>query len=156
MGLDTTHDCFHGAYSRFMRWRAALAEAVSIVLPYMEGFSGDAPGMLWKDVMPDDPLTELLFHSDCDGILKWENAAALADRLEAIIPLLPKTGEWVALPASIDRSQPWSTEKVTTVEAVCHLLPVTGDHLDEWVRLTEQFVKGLRLAAKSQENVVFH
>jgi hypothetical protein len=26
MGLDTTHDCWHGAYSAFMRWRRKLAE----------------------------------------------------------------------------------------------------------------------------------
>ncbi len=27
MGLDTSHDCWHGAYSAFGRWRRAIAEA---------------------------------------------------------------------------------------------------------------------------------
>ena len=27
MGLDTTHDCWHGPYSMFMRWRTAIAAA---------------------------------------------------------------------------------------------------------------------------------
>ena len=26
MGLDTTHDCWHGAYLAFSRWRDQLAE----------------------------------------------------------------------------------------------------------------------------------
>jgi hypothetical protein len=27
MGLDTSHDCWHGAYSAFMRWRSELCRA---------------------------------------------------------------------------------------------------------------------------------
>lgn len=29
MGLDTSHDCWRGAYSAFNRWRRALAEAAA-------------------------------------------------------------------------------------------------------------------------------
>ena len=37
-----------------------------------------------------DPLHELLCHSDCDGDLKWKICAAMADRLQELIPLLPE------------------------------------------------------------------
>lgn len=39
MGLDTTHGCWHGAYSAFMRWREKLAEVAGLPpLMLMEGF----------------------------------------------------------------------------------------------------------------------
>ena len=39
MGLDTTHDCWHGAYSAFMRWRQKLAEVAGLPpLMLMDGF----------------------------------------------------------------------------------------------------------------------
>jgi len=41
MGLDTTHGCWHGAYSAFHRWRAGLANAAGIPLDLMEGYYDD-------------------------------------------------------------------------------------------------------------------
>ncbi len=38
MGLDTTHDCWHGPYSSFNRWRTQLAAEIGLPLPLMEGF----------------------------------------------------------------------------------------------------------------------
>lgn len=38
MGLDTTHDCWHGPYSQFMRWRVWLGEQVGLPLGLMDGF----------------------------------------------------------------------------------------------------------------------
>ena len=39
MGLDTTHDCWHGAYSAFMRWRQEIARIAGLPpLDLMEGF----------------------------------------------------------------------------------------------------------------------
>ena len=47
MGLDTTHDCWHGSYSAFAIWRKKLAEAANIPLDLMEGHFEDPPaGML--------------------------------------------------------------------------------------------------------------
>src|SRR6185369_4265466 len=55
MGLDTTHDCGHGAYSAFMRWRQQLARIVGVPLMLMEGFyeaDGDhVGGSLFKQAM---------------------------------------------------------------------------------------------------------
>src|SRR5690606_32189044 len=39
MGLDCSHDAWHGAYSAFMRWREKLAEVAGLPpLELMEGF----------------------------------------------------------------------------------------------------------------------
>jgi len=41
MGLDTTHDAWHGPYSSFNRWRHWLADQIGIPLELMEGFYSD-------------------------------------------------------------------------------------------------------------------
>lgn len=61
MGLDTTHDCWHGSYHGFNHWRRAVARTVGIDLETMRGFGGDGE---WNEA---DPITTLLNHSDCDG-----------------------------------------------------------------------------------------
>jgi len=38
MGLDTSHDCWSGPYSQFMRWREWIAAQVGIPLRLMDGF----------------------------------------------------------------------------------------------------------------------
>lgn len=39
MGLDTTHNAWHGAYSAFMRWRTEIARVAGYPpLSLMEGF----------------------------------------------------------------------------------------------------------------------
>ena len=37
MGLDTSHDCWHGPYSAFMRWRTSLAHSMGIPYRLMQG-----------------------------------------------------------------------------------------------------------------------
>jgi len=84
MGLDTTHDCWSGAYSSFNRWRTKLAEVAGFgALREYEGFTDN--GKPWPK---DDPLTILLHHSDCEGSIKWEDCSALADALEGLMPAL--------------------------------------------------------------------
>jgi hypothetical protein len=88
MGLDTSHDCWHGAYSAFMRWREKLAEVAGYGdLRQREGFGG---GVKWPE---GDPLTILLSHSDCDGEIAAEDCASIADRLEQLMPALKIAGE---------------------------------------------------------------
>jgi len=87
MGLDTSHDCWHGAYSAFHRWRVKLAEVAGYgnIDDYL-GYGGD------KD-WPEDPLTVLLNHSDCDGEILSVDCTPLADRLEELLPALKLAGE---------------------------------------------------------------
>lgn len=105
MGLDTSHDCWHGAYSAFRRFRNAIAEAAGYpmerdgqsglpdyVLPWDEladeNYMGD-----WDRVPGDDPLIVFLAHSDCDGVIHPEHGAHIAKRLREIAAKLPDDGE---------------------------------------------------------------
>lgn len=92
MGLDTTHGCWHGAYSAFMRWRDKLAEVSGIPLRKMQGFcDADEDAVPWSALKPD-PLHVLLDHSDCDGEIAAKDCGPLADRLEELLPLLDGDG----------------------------------------------------------------
>jgi hypothetical protein len=135
VGLDTSHDCWHGAYSAFTRWRTALAEAAGYTIAYDGGYPYAAE-IQWDrlqdknylghwDRMPEDPLIILLAHSDCDGEIKPDHAGFLADRLEQLIPALPD---------------------------------VATGHLERygWRGTTQRFVEGLRKAAAAGEAVEFH
>lgn len=42
----------------------------------------------WEILSPN-PIYELLYHSDCDGLIEWDKCEAIAIELEKIIPLLP-------------------------------------------------------------------
>jgi hypothetical protein len=99
MGLDTSHDCWHGAYSAFMRWREKLAEVAGLPpLRMMEGYDG---AIRWDSLKPD-ALHILLDHSDCAGSLASAVCGPLADSLERLLPLLPNedggghVGPWKA------------------------------------------------------------
>ena len=89
MGLDTSHDCWHGAYSAFHRYRTMLAKCIGMHLDDMTGFGGLTP---WPDATKE-PLVYLLNHSDCDGEIASEHCAAIADRLETLIPMLPQEAD---------------------------------------------------------------
>src|SRR5215831_1783016 len=100
MGLDTTHDCWQGAYSAFSRWRDHVAEAAGyevIEVVEEDGYRYRAPNLPWDD-FPDerymgegwakqpieDPLYYLLVHSDCDGVIHPEEGRHIAARLEQL------------------------------------------------------------------------
>jgi hypothetical protein len=130
MGLDTTHDCWHGGYVSFHDWRKALARCVGLDLEKMQGFVRDGSGISW-DSLPPDPLFKLLYHSDSSGQILVEDCVPIAERLEALVPAL----------RNID----------ATTEVGGHLAR-NGGHAES--ALT--FARGLRLAAERGENVEFH
>jgi len=143
MGLDTSHDCWHGAYSAFTRWRHAVAVAggYRIVSPSPEERANgnyfdyvDIDWSIFRDEnyqdewrngpYIDDPLLLLIVHSDCDGIIHHEHARVLAGRLEGLIDKL-------------DEGQ-------------------SGGHIWSMREVTQRFVNGLRKAADAGEDVDFH
>lgn len=142
MGLDTSHDCWHGAYSAFTRWRHHVAETAGYqILPvtYDDGMKIDTIMIEWHRYRPDkelqgvwdetphDPLIVLFAHSDCDGEIYPAQAAPLADTLERLLPKM--------------------------VDA-----PVSG-HIGArggYVEVTKRFIAGLRKAAEANEPVDFH
>lgn len=137
MGLDTSHDCWHGAYSAFTRWRNILAETAGYEVVVMDGyipqpkivaaaywtdknFQGE-----WPDGPPEDPLLILLVHSDCDGVIKAAHAPFLADRLERLLPEIAE---------DLDG----------------------GGHVGFARETTQKFIDGLRAAADAGEDVDFY
>lgn len=154
MGLDISHDAWHGAYSAFMRWREKIAEVAGFPpLELMEGFYDEngynSPWSLLDSAYPkgdelamscvrrireklpikwdkflSDPLCELLFHSDCDGELSYGKAGKIAARLKELLPLLPDED--------------------------------AGGHIGKWKEKTEAFIKGCELAYSKKEKLIFH
>lgn len=112
MGLDTTHDCWHGAYSGFAMFRETVGRAAA--LPYRVAnrqygdgirhtldidweqitgaqIAGDwtAPPCIIRvgyDPPLTDPVLYLLIHSDCDGKLRCKYLKDLKARLEELVP----------------------------------------------------------------------
>lgn len=150
MGLDTTHDAWHGPYSSFMRWRTEVARAAGLPpLFLMEGFffpnemqSGvfldhnasklsraslhnlhSFLPIKW-DCLKPSALHELLYHSDCDGEIAPERCGPIAAALEEILPKMPN-GDG-------------------------------GCNIGNWREKTEKFIAGLRRAAAANEPLGFH
>lgn len=66
MGLDTSHNAWHGSYSGFSNFRKAVCKAANMgELDEYIGFGGTKPFPHWIDI----PVVPLLDHSDCDGYL---------------------------------------------------------------------------------------
>jgi hypothetical protein len=137
MGLDTSHDCWHGAYSAFDRFRNELAKAAGYDIASVvrdSGFHRDEILIDWGHVTeanlmgiwektPDDPLIVLIAHSDCEGVIKPEQAGPLADRMESLLDKLPGTPDF--------------------------------GHIGDWREKTQAFIDGLRLAVNRGEDVEF-
>jgi len=134
MGLDTSHECWHGAYSAFTRWRHQLARVAGYQIAKLEDQLIETVLFDWGhivnknyygewDAVPSDPLIILIAHSDCEGVIHPQHAALLADRLEELLPLLDGDG---------------------------------GGHIGNYREKTEQFIKGLRAAVALGEDVEFH
>jgi len=110
MGLDCSHDAFHGAYSAFNSFRQAVAFAIGGSFPphYKRDEKGsflrDEADKLIRDTSLDDEsvytgddytqekypgLFEFLSHSDCDGEISPEMCKAVADDLEPLLEKMP-------------------------------------------------------------------
>ena len=85
MGLDCSHDAFHGAYSAFNRLRQEVCRAAG----------GE------YNIESNPGLFEFLNHSDCDGEISPEMCKLVADELEELMPKfkesLPPSGGHIAL-----------------------------------------------------------
>ena len=139
MGLDTTHDCWHGGYGSFSIFREVLARAAGWPQDGDDSYpasggsrinwdslpAGWLMGEGWEAV-PEDPLIILAAHSDCDGSLPVFALSPLADRLEELRPKV--------------------------YDATMEYAPAWADVMPERV---DQFVKGLRAAAAAGEPVEF-
>lgn len=93
MGLDTTHDCWHGSYGSFKGWRSVIADAGELTVNWDMVTSDNIQGDWHTD--PEDVLMVLIAHSDCEGLLYHRYLSPLADRLEGLLPSLSgRYHEW--------------------------------------------------------------
>jgi len=140
MGLDTSHDAFHGAYSAFNRFRQKIASAAGGSFPpHFIMVNGDLERDPDKDqnmwYMPDEVTVEnnpglfvFMRHSDCDGEITPEECTQVADDLEALLPNIKEDdlgGGHIA-------------------------------HAGGFKAVTERFIAGCRAAATAGENLEFY
>ncbi len=135
MGLDCSHDAFHGAYSSFNRFRQAVAKATGGSFPphavdEIDGEKLDPEYWYWGDdykVGTHPGLNAFLAHSDCDGKIGPFICAKLAKELEALLPEIDKQG-------------------------------MGGGHIESaggYGSVTRRFISGCMLAAENNEPLEF-
>jgi hypothetical protein len=111
MGLDCSHDAFHGAYSAFNSFRQAVAFAIGGSYPphYKRDDKGsylrDEADRLIRNTDLDEDfvytgdgytkekfpgLFEFLEHSDCDGCISPQMCKVVADDLEPLLDKMPE------------------------------------------------------------------
>jgi hypothetical protein len=158
MGLDTTHGCWHGAYSAFMRWREKIAEVAGLPpLGMMEGF--------WDPRSPDrgEALTytvaasSLERHGDTFGA---ESLRRLARRPAIRWDCLKPSPLHILLSHSDCDGSIAAGDCGPIADALEALLPLLegdgGGHIGNYRAKTQTFIDGLRAAAAAGEDVGFH
>lgn len=101
MGLDTTHNAFHGSYIAFNYFRKAVAAAIGGSYPPHDPSLRDENEKplldeMWycdndKATKETNPgLTVFFNHSDCGGYLTSNECQMIADEIEALLPEIDK------------------------------------------------------------------
>lgn len=157
MGLDTTHDCWHGPYTAFTRFRTAIGMAAGIPLGIMEGHFGGPFHSTYAE-------TETAIRRE----MGMNPHATFTNSLwETLLPVLP-------LPWSLyadDPLTPFLHHSDCDGELAVELLIPLAERLEglaptlremegsEFVRWSDaalQFAAGCRDAASKGEAVEFH
>lgn len=159
MGLDTSHNAWHGAYSAFHRWRKALAKAAGLPpLELMDGFFASRHSSNTSNpTLPPPFAMDEKFKTTGDWGL---------DELEESLPILwgalrPDPALYALLHHSDCEGEiPWEIcgDMADRLE---ELLPKLEEDSPEnphkmWRKRTTQFIEGLRLAYSLKENIDFH
>jgi len=159
MGLDCSHNAWHGAYSAFMRWRTMLADVAGLPpLELMDGFyaslDSNGPGIptLYHGMNTKEPA----FGPDSRPHL-----ASLDDRLPISWDCLkPSPLHELLYHSDCDGeiAADHCEQIADALEALIPLLPneEAGGHIGHWREKTQQFVDGLRAAAAAGEALDFH
>lgn len=130
MGLDVSHDCWHGAYSAFHRFRIeVLATVTGERVDYSDY---DRYTQLVEEFPMREPLREFLLHSDCEGTIERASQIPMADALDVV--------------ADAMESELTATED----EDVGHIARAGG-----FTATVREFAAGLRLAYENNETVGF-
>lgn len=89
MGLDTSHDAWHGPYSSFNQFRTWVAAQLGINLKDCVGFT-DKPTIALDIALADHDLLPFLDHSDCDGKLTPEECRRIAKGFKELLKNVPE------------------------------------------------------------------
>jgi len=158
MGLDCSHDAWHGAYSAFMRWREKLAEVAGLPpLMLMDGFyaplnSKMGPCTLYHGFDTYKPA----FGPDSRPYM-----AGLDDRLPIQWECLkPSALHELLYHSDCDGEIP-AARCGAIADALEELIPLLpdedgGGYIENWREKTAQFVAGLRKAAASRKPLKFY
>jgi hypothetical protein len=83
MGLDTSHNAWHGPYSAFNRFRRNLMLSYNNTsLDDYEGYGGNIP----MNNIADKGLFIFFNHSDCDGDISPEDCKLVSESLLSLSP----------------------------------------------------------------------
>lgn len=157
MGLDTTHDAWHGAYSAFHRWRQRIAEAAGFPqLDLMEMYwSGKTISGLPMEIrwLPNDwqgstaQAERYWLHHREKLPLRWNDVEG-DKRLRPLLEHSDCDGDLAPAHCAI------------IADALEELLPKLdgegGGHIGNWREKTEKFIAGCRAAAAAGEALEFH
>ncbi len=158
MGLDTSHDCWHGPYSAFSRWRIAIAQAAGIPLMLMDGFHERPSPEAMKWAAPRDGGPECRspygpsLHRWCSRVdallpISWDSLRP--DPIHALLNHSDCDGEILAADCG------------PIADRLAELLPLlpdvfAGERVGVWRDKTQTFIDGLRRAAAAGEDVGFY
>ena len=135
MGLDCSHNAFHGAYSSFGRWRKMLAIVTGGSYPPHDDKSLDNSQIYYDNEIYDwvkhKGFAELMKHSDCDGKINYDVCKLLADDLTGLLPVI------------IDYEK-------TNGDGGGHLTLAGG-----YTAVTIQFINGCKQAQKEKKPLTF-
>lgn len=136
MGLDTTHNCWHGSYTGFSHWRNMVAATIDWKISTDGHYGipedripdqqpmGGYPNSVYLGIWSNDPadvIDVLMVHSDCEGIIPHRFTLPLAQRLLQVA----------------DR--------------------MIEDEVDQWyIDAARDFASGLMRAHRANEDVEFH
>ncbi len=156
MGLDCSHDAWHGAYSAFMKWRTKLSELAGLPpIELMEGFYQplDATGLptLYHGIETRRPAygdDSAPYMARLDSLLPIKWACLKPDPLHELLFHSDCDGE---IPAANCAAIADSLEKLLP------LLPKEDQngHIGNWRNKTQKFIDGLRKAAAANEPLEF-
>lgn len=156
MGLDTSHNAWHGAYSAFMRWRQELAKVAGLPpLNLMEGFYspvdaasfGGSP-TIYVGMGASNELARNSVKRLEDSLpIKWD--CLKPSPLHELLYHSDCDGN-----ISASSCGPIADE----LEKLLPLLPDkdAGGHIGHWREKTQEFIDGLRRASTANEPLDFH
>ena len=155
MGLDTTHNAWHGAYSAFHRWRTEIARAAGLPpLTLMEGF-------YFEDDVTGNPFKLLDYKFPNGNELEMFQLREIRKSLPIKWNSLKKSPLHILLLHSdCDGYITWRKCKKIAEELakILDKLPEGegGGHIGNWKEKTQTFIDGCMAAHSAKENLEFH